>query len=869
MALENLFNHADAELIAAKIEAMAGTTPGTNDGDTAKLPSHADGTRMNTALTALGQKRTQDLAGKGDNLELDESGENPVLKLKSGNTVLDQVTLPKGGGGGGVAIGDVTGITISTTGTSVSLSWTDPNDVVLSGITLAEWKGTKVVRKVGSAPTRVSDGTLVVDSKTRNAYSSQAYTDTGLSYDTTYYYRFFPYTDGITTDGSSEAVTPRRIVITTVPSQDGAVEYDGTQKTAAFSDFDSSKLDVTGNTGTNAGSYTATFTPKEGYCWSDYSITGKDVTWTLSKKSYAAPVQSGSLVYDGTQQTASFTGYDSNTMSVSGNTGTAAGSYTATFTLSDTDNTKWSATDNASIDVTWSINDATVIQPTVTGTTKTYNGSAQGPSVSAYDSNIIQITGDSATDAGSYTLIMTLLNANYKWSDTGTSEQRTFSWTINKAAGAVTLSKNTITLSGNATSDTVTISGATGAITITSGTPAVATVSPDTMTAPGGTLTVTSPSKKSGTSIITVSVAASTNYEATSATISFTGNYSQIFGVSWDGSSSSKMSRTDSAASFTDPSPAVNNGSGSSPFDSYMPWSGMERVTDANAGTLVRIPKFWYKWTKSGNTLQLQISNGEENGFSVAPAFMDRGDGKGERDEVFVGAYHCASDYKSQAGGQPQTSQIRAAFRSSIHNLGSNIWEWDYAMLVTIWMLYLVEYADWNSQATIGYGCSSSNSKFNMGATDSMQFHTGTSAASRTTYGSVRYRWIEGLWDNVFDWVDGIYFSGADIYIIKNPSQFSDTANGTKAGTRPTASSWITNYSVSSASGLGWVIYPNNSSGGSDSTYICDYCNYNASGVVLRAGGYYDQSQDHGLFCLYGAASYSDGYIGSRLQKLP
>lgn len=54
-------------------------------------------------------------------------------------------------------------------------------------------------------------------------------------------------------------------------------------------------------------------------------------------------------------------------------------------------------------------------------------------------------------------------------------------------------------------------------------------------------------------------------------------------------------------------------------------------------------------------------------------------------------------------------------------------------------MLYLVEYANWNSQATIGYGCSPRNNKFNMGATDAMTYHTGTSAASRTTYGSVQY----------------------------------------------------------------------------------------------------------------------------------
>lgn len=52
---------------------------------------------------------------------------------------------------------------------------------------------------------------------------------------------------------------------------------------------------------------------------------------------------------------------------------------------------------------------------------------------------------------------------------------------------------------------------------------------------------------------------------------------------------------------------------------------------------------------------------------------------------------------------------------------------------------------------------------------------------------------------------------------------------------------------------------------------ICDYCAYVSSGVVLRCGGSYSQSQDHGPFCLNGnnSASYSGAYIGCRLQKLP
>ena len=342
-----------------------------------------------------------------------------------------------------------------------------------------------------------------------------------------------------------------------------------------------------------------------------------------------------------------------------------------------------------------------------------------------------------------------------------------------------------------------------------------------------------------------------------------------IYGAEWDGGSNPAWTRTDAAANFPDPQPAVNNGNGSSPFDDIMPWAGMVIYNDATAGTLVAIPKYYYKWTRTGSAMKLQISPDPQDGFFVSPAHADRGDGQGERDYVYVGRYHCNTSYKSQAGSQPAANMTRAAARSSIHNLGSTYWQYDYAMYWTIMMLYLVEYANWNSQATIGYGCSPSDAKFNMGATDNMVYHTGTSAASRTTYGSVQYRHIEGLWDNVYDWCDGIRFSGSTVYCIANPASFSDTS-GTNVGTRATSSGWISGWTNPTADGFEYALYPNAVSG-SKTTYVCDYCAYKGSGVVLRVGGDYGQGQGLGAFYLHGNGTASDegADVGCRLMKLP
>lgn len=508
---------------------------------------------------------------------------------------------------------------------------------------------------------------------------------------------------------------------------------------------------------------------------------------------------------------------------------------------------------------------ATVQVPSQSGAL-TYTGEEQSPVWDNYSQADMTLGGEtSGTNAGSYEAVFTLTNTvGTQWPD-GTTEPKTAAWNIQKAAGQVTLNPESLILTADQPSGVTTVTRlGTGAVTaqVTDAGVASAQVS-------GNQVTVTG--LETGTTTVTVSAAEDTNYTAGNAVLNVQVQSSEIYGAEWDGTGATVWSRTDAAELFTDPEPAVNNGTGSSPFDDIMPWSGMVTSEDPEAGTLVAIPKFWYKWTRSGNGMKLQISNGPEDGFLVSPAHADRGDGYGERDVIYVGRYHCGSSYKSQTGVQPVTNITRSTARVSIHTLGDDVYQWDWATRWTIMMLYLVEYANWNSQAAIGYGCSPSGNKFNMGLTDAMQYHTGTSAASRTTYGCCQYRHIEGLWDNVHDWVDGIYFSGANVYCILNPDDYSDTTGGTLVGQRATNSGWISAWTDPSAvDGYEWALYPD-AVNGSESTFVGDYCNYSASGVVLRAGGSYVQFQDFGLFFAYGnyAASSSFGYVGSRLHKLP
>ena len=497
--------------------------------------------------------------------------------------------------------------------------------------------------------------------------------------------------------------------------------------------------------------------------------------------------------------------------------------------------------------------------------TLTYNGGAQSPAWSNYDADKMTLGGvTSGTNAGSYNATFTIKDtALYCWPD-GSTAAKTVAWTIGKSAGTLTLSKTEVTLKPDTTSDTFTLTtNSAGAVSVESSAPDTVSVRLD-----GDTVTVTSVGNKSGTAVITVSVAGDDNHTAPAAkTCTVKCSFVTIYGVEWDWTSSgqTKGTRTDAAASFGDPSPAVNNGSGSSPFDNLMPWSGMVKET-RSGGVEVKEPKYWFKWTKTGKKLKLQIADGYVEGFSVDPVNRDRGDGLGELDYSYIGRYHCASGYKSTTGAAQQVHITRSQARTGIHNLGANFWQMDFAQFWYVNMLFLVEFADWHGER-IGRGCSTSNSKMNNGQTDAMGYHTGTTAANRDSYGFTQYRNIEGWWDNVYDWMDGCYYNNNGLNVISNPNNFSDSANGTLVGTP--SSGYPSDFTIPTASGLEWALFPS-AANGSQTTYVPDYWYFNGRYPCLRHGGDYGHGQDRGPFYVsYSETSDSSGRIGCRLQERP
>ena len=670
-------------------------------------------------------------------------------------------------------------------------------------------------------------------------------------------------------DGSNEAEaewTISRAVIPALPTQNNALAADGTPKSPTWDGYVVGQLTISGDRfGTEAGDYTAEFTPTDNYQWWDGTTDMKTATWTISSVIVPIPTQKGSLTYTGAAQTPQWDNFDTENSTVQVTPATDAGEHTATFSLLAG---MWSDGTTANKTIKWVIGRATIAKiPAQSGMPK-YDGNPKTPTWDTnYDATKMTLSVEAKVNAGTaYTASFTP-TPNYQWPD-GTIEAKVVTWAIGKGDNAITVSPTSITLNTANKSGKFTVSRkGDGTITATSSDTKIATIGAINQTT--GEVTVNSVGDTTGTATIKVKVAESANYLAPAdKDVPVKAQFVTIYGVEWDWTSSgpTKGTRTDAAAGFSDPNPAVNNGNGSSPFDNLMPWAGMVKET-RTGGVMVKEPKYWYKWTKTGKKLKLQIADGPVEGFHVDPVNMDRGDGLGELNFSYIARYHCASGtYKSETNKAQQVSITRSAARTSIHNLGANIWQMDFAQMWYVGMLFLVEFADWNGER-IGRGCSASGSKENNGKTDAMQYHTGTTAANRDTYGYTQYRNIEGWWDNVYDWMDGCYYNSNGLNVIKNPNQFSDSANGTLVG-KPVAG-YPSDFTIPTQSGLEWALFPS-AAAGSTTNYVPDYWYFYGSSPCLYHGGSCSQYRSHGPFCVYcGGASSADASVGCRLQERP
>lgn len=727
------------------------------------------------------------------------------------------------------------------------------------------------------------------------------------------------YTEAGVTKTAVQAITVERGTIS-VPTVSGSLTYNGQAQSPILTGYDADKMVLSGDTsGTNAGSYTAVVTPTAQYKWSDGSTEAKNIPWSIAKATPSITFDPASVSLDTstTSQAVSVTYTGDGTLSAqSDNSGVATASLEGTILtvtgvetgntaiqVSASEGTNYTAA-SASLSVAVQFAIIIPVVPTQSGSLTYKPYTLQTVSWNNYDPDQLTIGGSvKGTNAGTYTATFTP-KPGYQWWD-GTTETKNATWTIGRAPLVVSFSPRSspsspLVLGANNKTAIVSVQTNAESTTFFIESQQSKEYISTNVDVDSGTITISalkSTNKLAANStVFYVHISAGSNY-----TSSAQGYYvrveslTSVFGVSWDSSNpSTALTRLTKANDpnklvtvdiTTEPVPAVGTGSGSSPFDSYMPWMGMEEYTlnnetgrvsakkgdpgftrtNINLPVMVKIPEFYYKIERVGSIFRYYVADGPVDGLSLHPGSGDNYLGRYEAGEASSGTM--GPILASYSGKTQSVSKTRSEFRDRARNMASGFQLYDFAAWCAVGLLYLVEFADWDSQKKMGQGIVNDADSHKTGETDSMVYHTGR-AAGTDGKTAVQYRGIENPWGNVLEFVDGINFKNYAPYICTDPTKYADdiTTNYTITGVSLGGNGWTKGLGLST--NFPWAYLPNEV-GGSGSTFIPDYVTHLSQGwQVLVVGGYYSDGSYAGLFRF--GSNYtsleSNSTIGARLQ---
>ena len=217
-------------------------------------------------------------------------------------------------------------------------------------------------------------------------------------------------------------------------------------------------------------------------------------------------------------------------------------------------------------------------------------------------------------------------------------------------------------------------------------------------------------------------------------------------------------------------------------FDTLYPWSDIISFNyDSNSQSVIayygddnftfspsnekvnvftKIPQFWYKrWIDNEGYEHIQIADYAAEGFL-------------ESKEFAIARYSyegSTSAPRSCSGLTPLTSASGQSFQSGAKTLGDNVCLFDWRALGTIQILYLVEYANNNSQEVLGKGITGGN-KSTSGQLNSLGMKSG--CLNNNSTHSVIYRGIEDIFGNVYQLIDGVNINNYQAYVCTDHTKY-------------------------------------------------------------------------------------------------
>lgn len=372
-------------------------------------------------------------------------------------------------------------------------------------------------------------------------------------------------------------------------------------------------------------------------------------------------------------------------------------------------------------------------------------------------------------------------------------------------------------------------------------------------------------------------------------------------------------------------------------FDGFNMYGGRRRINLADNGTvnavfgdgnyiedgsngqvMVEQPAFYYKvvplktqpvadgYGQNLMKARYYISSQPRAGFKLHPAFKDH-NGK-TRQKVYVSAYESsifdtsegkylkldeqiadfqADKLSSIANAKPASGVVQNLTRENARKLANNRGQgWHQQTLATSSMsqlLFIIEYATFNSQGALGEGFISDP---NDDTTSARAKNTGSTQTLGNRSGSVEvegvifptYRGEENLWGNIFTIMDGFTLEGKG----KNNGWYAlgdYRENGTDGSYKPfgftivKSNGYVKYFGYSEDADFAFV--PGATNGGANSALpVGDYLNQNQAYdgfLVAHLGGYWSKGVDAGLFnwILNNAFSNRARHFGARLVYAP
>jgi hypothetical protein len=317
-----------------------------------------------------------------------------------------------------------------------------------------------------------------------------------------------------------------------------------------------------------------------------------------------------------------------------------------------------------------------------------------------------------------------------------------------------------------------------------------------------------------------------------------------------------------------------------------------------NGQVMVEIPKFYYKVENDGNR-RFYICESELDGFKIHPAFVSN---SVEYEKIYFSAFEgsvydtSATAYllndqqiadftattgdklSSIAGAKPASGLTQALTivnsRILAQNRGSRWHNQLFLPTCAVQLLYLVEYANFNTQSMIGSGVTAKasgtgNESEITGYTSFLGNASGRAnvlGSGATGLNSVSYRGIENFWGNIYTWVDGYNVNDRIGYVADHGFESG------KVTSPYTQVDWTNSLVNGYVSDIGYttthdyMFIATVASGGS-TTYLTDNYYQSTGARVALFGGLWINSASAGgfLFALNDASSVSYRGVGARL----